>query len=320
MSNDKRKLIRSYFDHNELDIPTLKNIAKYGIVLFFIGVLMLYLQQVDIIGDFTIISVIFILVGLFSFWILIKPFFSSSRIFSSKAADGDMDVWFMEDMHEIIKPRALDQLKINPSSLKDENIIIVPYPVFWDHPSINSENITRKIGEDGSYVYSAWQVQILIVTENFISYYSCVYDWINEMITDEKTNEYFFDDISSVSNDTIELEYKIIDNDEISVGSAKVFILSNMSGDKLKIITDISSLNVPAGYSNNLERSVQAIRILLRNRRYGEEIEQVEEIELTDNDVEFEVTQNKDEGSKAKFHQELRELYNEYNKDIEEDD
>ncbi len=320
MSSDKRKLINNYFDFEEPDLPTLKKYARYGLIVLILGILMLYLEQAEIIGDFTVISVVFILVGLFSLWILIKPFISSGVIFSSKAADGDMDIWFSEDIHEVIKPKALEQLKINSSSIKDENIIIVPYPVYWQLPDFTTEQISRKIGEDGTYTYSIWMVQILIVTDNFISYYSCIYDWINSSIHDERTNEYFFDDIASVSNDTFNLEYKFIDNEELEIGIAKVFKLTNMSGERLSILTDIPSLNVPEGYSNNLERLVQAIRILLRNRRYGEEIEVSEKNDTNAGDVVFEVENKTKDKGKVYFHQQLRELYNEYNQETEEDE
>ncbi|MCF6365528.1 MAG: hypothetical protein L3J35_04935 [Bacteroidales bacterium] len=320
MSSNKRQLINKYFDFQELDFSVSKKLAKYGIGILLLGILLLYLQQIDVIGNFIIISTIFILVGLFSFWILIKPFIAKSGIFISQAEDGDMDVWFLEDMHEVIKPRALEQLSINPSSLKEENIIIIPFPVYWECSGISKENIKRKQGEDGSFIYTAWQVQVLIVTENFISYYSCTYDWLNSNITDERTNEYFFDDIASVRNDIIPTEYKFIDNEEAKIGNAKVFMLANMSGDKLTIITDIPSLNVPEGYSNNLERLVQAIRMLLRNRRYGEEIEVPDKVEKDEEGIEFEIDNKTEDKSKAYFHQQLRELYNEYNQDTEDDE
>lgn len=320
MASDKRILVKKYFDVEELDFSMSKKLAKYGIAFLFLGLLLLYLQQIEILEDTLIISTFFILTGLFSFWILIKPFINSSAVFSSRAKDGDMDIWFLEDMHEIIKPRALEQLSINPSSLKNENILIVPYPVYW-----NSELASpmRKQGEDGSFIYTVWQVQILIVTENFISYYSCVYDWLNSSISEEKTNEYFFDDIASVRNDIISLDYKFIDNEDLPIGKAKVFMLSNMSGDKLTIITDIPSLKVPEGYSNNLGRLVQAIRILLRNRRYGEEVELIDkQIPKFDEDgIEFEIENKSDskiiEEDKGKvfFHQQLKELYNDYNQE-----
>jgi len=319
MAYDKRILIKKYFDTEELSFSNTQKFAKYGVTLFFVGILLLYLQQLKFLEDILIISILLILTGLFSFWLLIKPFINSTTVFSSNVEDGDMDVWFLEDMHEVVKPRALEQLSINPSSLKDENIIIVPFPIYWTLDNSNSHNISRKQGKDGAYVYTSWQVQILIVTENFISYYSCAYDWLNSSISDERTNEYFFDDIASVRNEIISLNYNFIDNEEIPIGKAKVFMLSNMSGDKLTIVTDIPSLNVPEGYSNNLERLVQAIRILLRNRRYGEEIELVEKIKSDDDNIEFEVETKVDEEEKGKvfFHQQLRELYMEYNQENE---
>lgn len=313
MAADKRKLITNYFNFEEPEIPVLKKWAKYGALFIILGIGLLYLQEKEYIGNFTIISVVLILTGLFSLWILIKPFFGNSSMFSSKAADGDMDIWFSEDMHEIIKPAALDQLKINPSSLKDENIIIVPYPVYWNVPGLDPASVQRKLGEDGSYTYSVWTVQILIVTENFISYYSCVYDWMNTQMLNERTNEYFFEDISSVSNDVIQLDFTYIDNEEVKVGDAKVFKLSNMSGEKLTLITDIPALNVPEGYSNNLDRLVQAVRMLLRNRRTGETIEENKETLSDDGSIEFEVENTTSKEEKAFFHQQLRELYKDYN-------
>jgi hypothetical protein len=313
MAADKRKLITNYFNFEEPEIPVLKKWAKYGALFIILGIGLLYLQEKEYIGNFTIISVVLILTGLFSLWILIKPFVGNSSMFSSKAADGDMDIWFSEDMHEIIKPAALNQLKINPSSLKDENIIIVPYPVYWNVPGLDPTSVQRKLGEDGSYTYSVWTVQILIVTENFISYYSCIYDWMNTNLLNERTNEYFFEDISSVSNDVIPLDFTYIDNEEVKVGDAKVFKLSNMSGEKLTIITDIPALNVPEGYSNNLDRLVQAVRMLLRNRRTGETIEENKETLSDDGSIEFEVENRTSKEEKAFFHQQLRELYKDYN-------
>ncbi len=313
MSTEKRRLIRTYFEIGEPDFPSLRKLAKYGTAFFVIGILLLYFEQINLIGNFKIISVILILSGLFSIWILVQPFVKNNFVFKNRAEDGDMDVWFLEDMHEIVKPRALEQLSINPSSLKEENIIIVPYPIYWNYPGINKEEIYRKKGEDGSFIYSVWQVQILVVTENFISYYSCAYNWPETKRYDERTNEYFFDDISSVSNDIVLFDYKFIDNEEIDIANGKVFKLANLSGDKLTIITDIPSLNVPAGYSNNLERLVQAIRKLLRNRRFGEEIEVP--INMSEEDgVEFEIDTKSAASDKLFFHQQLRELYKDYNK------
>jgi hypothetical protein len=319
IQENKRKYIEKYFLSDEIEATTIRKISKYGMFFFLLGILMFYLQAVDFIAGFTIMNVLFILTGLFSMWLYAKPYFSRG-IFGLKIADGDMDYWFKEDLHEIIKPRALGQLRINPSSLKEENFIFVPHPVYWNYHGVLTETIRRKLGDDGSYIYTVWKVQILIATENFISYYSCGFDWTTAQIFDERTDEYFFEDIVSVKNDILPTDYNFIDNPFQNVGIAKAFLLSNKSGDKLTVITDIPSLKVPEGYSNNLEKLVQAVRILLRHRRFGEVPEITEKITtpLDDNGIEFEVERKPEEKDKFFFHQQLRELYNDYTKDAEQ--
>ncbi len=317
MSSDKNRLIENYFKITEAEYPSFRKAAKYGTGLIILGSLLFYLQYIEVLRNINIISTVTVLLGVFSFWLWLRPFFTLRKIFYSRPADGDMDIWFLEDMHDIIVPRALDQLKINESSLREENIIIVPYPIYWAYPGVDTDRVSRKKGDDDSYTYTMWLVQILIVTDNFISYYSCVFDWLEDRISDERTNEYFFDDISSVRNDIDFIDYKFIDNDDQKIGNAKVFKLTNMSGDYLTIITDIPGLAVPETYTNNLERLVQALRVMLRHRRYGEEPEaKVTESEDENiEEVEFEVKDSKDE---VFFHQQLRKIYYDYSKNLEE--
>jgi len=316
---DYKKLIGNYFFVYDAEYPSFRKAAKYGTGFIVLGLFLLYMQYIQVFKNVQIMSVIFILIGVFSFWLWIRPFFFLKRIFYTRPADGDMDIWFHDAMHDIIKPRALDLLRINPSSLKDENIILVPYPIDWKIPGLDALEMQKRSGDDKKDVYSVWGVQILVVTDNFISYYSCVFDWITDEIFSEKTNEYFFDDISSVRNDDIELDYVFYDSEDKKVGTARVFKLTNMSGDSLTVITDIPGMNVPEGYSNNLERLVQALRLMLRNRRYGETIEPAKEHEPehqdTDNHQDIQISEQK---TTVLFHQELRKIHEDYSKEMDE--
>lgn len=323
MNTDKRFLINKYFQENipeSEEEQSFEKYAKFGIILLFVGLLLLYINSKINYASLIIISIVFILLGLFSAWVLIKPFFGEEEATNNEVEDGDIDIWFFEDLNEIVVPKAIEQLGINKKNIENENIIIVPHPIFWTNSTSQYYNLKRKMGTDGTYVYSCWKIQILIATENFISYYSCVFDWLNLSISEEITNEYFFDDIVSVKNDIINLDYRFIDNNNISIGQANVFTLSNISGDKLTVISDIPSLNLPFGYSNNLERLVKAIRVLLRNRRYGEEIELSEK--YSEDEIEFEVEMKieGEEGGKKFFLQQLKELHTEYNQEIETND
>ena len=323
MSVDKNKLIKNYFNIYEAEYPSFRKAAKYGTGFLILGSLMFYMQNIEVLRDVNIIALVFILIGIMSFWLWIRPYFFLKNIFYTRPADGDMDTWFLEDLHNIVKPKALEQLRINESSLKDENIIIIPYPIYYKQASVPDGNIYRRAGDDGLYTYSVWAVQILIVTENFISYYSCTYDWINDAVSNERTNEYFFEDISSVRNDIEFIDNNFINDENKKIGDAKVFKLTNMSGDYLTIITEIPSMQTPSSYINNMELLVQALRVMLRNRRFGEEIEPAKASE----EVEFEVENSNGfkpplQSSNSKedihyFHQQLRRIYDDYSKDLE---
>ena len=316
MAIDKDKLIKNYFNVHATDRPSFKNAAKYGTIFIAFSVFLVLMQQFHYLQNVVIIATVSFFIGVFAFWLWIKPYFIGNTLFFSRPFDEDMDDWLLEDLHDIVKPKALEQLKINESSIKDENILIVPYPVYWNSPGIDPENIFRRGGDDGLFAYSVWTVQVIVLTDNFISYYSCAYDWINNDIAGEKTNEFFFDDISSVKNDETFIEDKIIDDEEQSVGQAKTIRFTNMSGDSLDIITEIPGLLAPPSTVTSLDKAVQALRIILRNRRYGELVE--EKKEKIAEEVKEEIKEE-DSSKKRHFHQQLREIHKEYSEKLDEE-
>lgn len=323
MANDSRVLIGNYFKVFDTEYPSFRNAAKFGSGFIILGGLLLYFEYLGVFKDVSLIGTIMILVGLVSFFMWLKPFVFLKKIFYSRPSDADMDIWFISDLHEYIKPRALEHLQINERSLRDENIIFIPFPVYWNHPGLKSEEILRRSDDEGLYTYTVWTVQMLVVTEKFVSYYSCIYNWPTNDILDERTNEYFFEDIASVRNDIEKLPYKLLDDngnepENASNPTAKVFKLTNMSGDSLTLITEIPELNVPDTYVNNLEKLVRAMRVLLRNRRYGETIQVKEEgpteVELSVDDE----AQEEEVKPVVFFHQQLREMYESYSAEMDE--
>ncbi|MEA2042080.1 MAG: hypothetical protein U9N85_05960, partial [Bacteroidota bacterium] len=236
MGDDNRILIGNYFRIFDTEYPSFRNAAKFGSGFIILGGLLLYFENIEVFQDVKILGVVLVIIGTASFVMWLKPFLLLKRIFHSRPADADMDIWFINDLHRHIKPRALEQLQINKRSLKEENIIFIPYPVYWSHPEIEPDDIVRRADNEGLYAYSVWTVQMLVVTEKFVSYYSCVYNWPENDILDERTNEYFFEDVASVRNDTELMDYTLLgeennENEKKTAINAKVFKLTNMSGD-----------------------------------------------------------------------------------------
>ena len=177
MGNDNRILIGNYFRIFDTEYPSFRNAAKFGSGFIILGGLLLYFQSVEIFTNMRIIGTVMVLVGFASFIMWLRPFLTLKRIFYSRPSDADMDIWFINDLHEFVKPRALEHLQINERSLKEENIIFIPYPVYWETSGLGPDEVLRRADDQGLYAYSVWAVQMLVVTEKFVSYYSCVYNW-----------------------------------------------------------------------------------------------------------------------------------------------
>lgn len=323
---DKQRLLNNYFKVYEAEYPSFRNAAKYGAFFVGSGSFLLLMEMFTYFQNVQLIGSILILIGIFAFWWWARPYIAGKKTFFERPLDNDIDNWFRQDVNEVIKPLALEQLQINESQLKDENIVIIPHPVYWEVDGIEPDAILRRAADNGTFAYSVWKVQILILTQNYISFYSCIYDWLNEEVAEERTNEYFFDDISSVKNDEERLAEKFIDNPEEPIGKVKVFKLTNMSSDSLTIITEIPKLKAQAVSVTKLDKIVMALRLMLRNRRYGEVVEPKSLKEEIKKEVEKQLleSENKEvedvlkyKGGARHFHKDLAEIHLEQSKALD---
>jgi len=280
MRTDLRSgLMRKYFTVNSAQYPKFSNIIRISFGLMLFGSFIIYAFN-----NTTVIGSILMVLGAVLFILWIRPYFKDKKLFSERPSDEQIKNWFIDDLNEVIKKTAIEKLRLNMKTLKPEHFLLVPYPVFWEVPGVDKSLIVRRMNNLGNYAYSVWNVQVLALTENYISYYKCTYDWLNNNIINEKSNEFFYDDISSVKLDVKTIsryladkkyhdeDGNIIDADKLT---ANIFKVTNISSDSLKIITNIIETNHSPEFVVSFEKAVQALRIMLRKRRYNEEQEPI---------------------------------------------
>jgi hypothetical protein len=267
---ERTAAMRKYFTAFPPKWPAFSLLFKTGVVLFAIGATILFYFQNTIM---TGIFLIMVSGAVFFYWT--KPYFLQKKNFLERPALENMLQWLINDLHTKIKERASEVLRLNMNSLKPENFMIVPYPVYWPEPGVKIENIIKRDTEEGNVLYSVWKVQVIALARNYISYYCCSYDWLNDMLLGEQTNEFFYDDISSVKNDIEPINRKMIGQEEIKSLNTFVFKVTNMSSDNLTVLTKIPELNYSPKLEVSLEKAVQALRIILRKRRYDEDQEPI---------------------------------------------
>jgi len=272
--------MRKYFTAFPPKWPPFSYVFQSGLVLLIIGALILFfLQNTMITGTFLILSS----GGIFYYWLI--PYLRDKKKFEERPPSADMYQWLINDMHSKIKERASEVLRLNINSLKPENFMIVHYPIYWEEPGIKPDNILRRAtGEtiqksktefQSIFIYSIIKVQIIALTKNYISYYACTYDWLNDSILSENTNEFFYEDITSVKNDFEPISRKLKEDQEAKTLNALVFKVTNMSSDNLTVITKIPELYYSSKLEVSLEKAVQALRIILRKRRVDEDQEPI---------------------------------------------
>lgn len=288
----KRMLIKNYFFANRADFPSwFEYHIKIAYFFFALGLVCLLYLNTRILT--VLLGSISIFLGILFVRKWLKPYKEQNKRYSERPSSEQMDEWLIEDIQNIIRPKSIEALTLDESKLKPENFIIVPYPIFWKEGGLDENVLYRFHGEEGHFKYSAYKVQVLALTEFYISLYTCVFNWFELTVSAENTNEFFYNDISSIKNDMERFDNKPFffeENHEEGIVfdglSAKIFRIRNMSGEVLSLITDIPDMECSSRITANLNQVIQVLRIMLRNRRFGEayynpnsqkEIEQTEE-------------------------------------------
>ena len=267
----KRELIKNFFHYNKVLFPSF---VEVNILITYISVILGLFIVFYFNPSFPtyLLATLFLAIGFYYALKWIEPYYQKRREYSRRPNADLMQYWIIEDIKKVVKPAAKELLSI-PSSIPDENYIIIPYPIYWEQSSI-PENAILRADVGGSFIYSAYKIQILVVAESFLSLYTCEYNWLENEILNQQTQEFFFEDISSINTSTQNLEYKIFDQRDKKqapiIGNVPIIVIHNKGNEEMKVIVDIPILNLTPKIRQNTIRIMQVLRILLRNRRAGE--------------------------------------------------
>ncbi|MCF7868544.1 MAG: hypothetical protein K9N09_07590 [Candidatus Cloacimonetes bacterium] len=242
--NTKRKMMVNYF----------KPFPKFSIWLILIGLV------VAIIGGATEAGAGVIIIGIILLGLGILIIVMSTK---GKATDQQMDKWLNEMFETITKKNALDKLGIDESELTAETLFI-PGPVYWGVQGFDQSVIKRKEGKDKYYRYSTWNIEVFLMTENYLANYGCTFNMIKNTSINEHTNEFFYKDVVSVRTATESSAYTLLDGHKLE--QSQMFQL-NLAGDSVRVVTDDANLKVSSAMSSRVDKTVQAIRTMLRQKK-----------------------------------------------------
>ncbi len=267
---ERGTLMKRYFDLYGVQRPSYTNLFIVAISTFLFGLFILYAFNNTLLAG--IIAIIF---GLSLFIIWIRPFYKDKNIFLTRPSIAQMYNWLLADLNEKVKVRATQLLRLNMSELRRENFLILTTPIFWTEDGVISSAIKRREAEKDKFIYSVWKVQVVALSKNYISFFDCIYDWVNDVLLNESTDEYFFDDIVSVRHDVNKVSKRFIDqaadDESTKTISEHTLKITNVAAESRSIIIKIPEMLYSKKLEVNIEKALQALRITLRQRRYKEE-------------------------------------------------
>ena len=221
----------------------------------------------------------FISVFIFLFWF--KPRSDKRIKYNNRISAEKLNNLLLQRLKSKVLDRAIRYLEIETRGFSPEQFIIIPYPVFHSTRKIADDQLLRikteyfapknsGLQDIAFYNYSLWNVQVLILSKNYVSYYFCSYNLVKDEILNEKSNEYFYQDIALIKTSQEEVNF-ISKWHEHPITDARFLKLIHYSGDVLQLIAEIPELQQSPQTIVDLEKIEKTMRILMRHVRANDE-------------------------------------------------
>lgn len=228
---------------------------------------------------------VIIVLCLIFYW---KPILYKQNRYNNRISPFLLNNYLLERCEKKILHRAIEYLEVNADNMKQEQFIVIPYPVFHRTKNIKDDYIQRlksdkkceQYNDDANYYnYSYWNVQVLILTERFISFYFCGYNLLTDEIMNERSNEYFYHEIATIKTESNEVSF-VSKWHEDPLTEAMITKIIHNSGDILNFITEIPALEQPPQTVIDIEKVEKTIRMLLRHAKIIDDVRKPVKIEF----------------------------------------
>lgn len=231
--DEKRKSILKYFTNT---------FPKWAVILIVIGVIMI-LAGISKSFGVAVFGLLLAAGGGFGIYNYLQV-----------PTDEQIDQWTREDLLELDQ-RALKKTGVDKSDLVGETVTMTGPGDFQ----------YVKLGKDGVLRFGRKRAVALNFTQHQLVAYECVVDVTTGNTVNEKTDEYFYKDVVSVSTSTEDGQIG-----DMKISSGEYFKLTTSGGTSIRVF--LSAPEVAAKFhgqmpSNDSERCIQMVRKMLREKK-----------------------------------------------------
>ncbi len=252
MTQDERSQIKKYF----------KKFPKWAVWMIIIGLPLLAAKFLGVIP-----------IGL-GIWGIVSYF--------QKPSDEQMDAWIQEDLKNL-QTRALAKTGLDPSELVAEAVMVYG-PRFWD---IGGAEVGIKKGKDGIVRFMPIGVTVINFTAHQLTAYQFALDLTTGNPLSERTDEYFYRDVVSVSTQSktkswdkaeigtnalsVRQLLPLMSGGKLQFNAAELFTLTTSGGTSIEVVLRDPKLIESAGGgsipTDMADKAVQTVRKMLREKK-----------------------------------------------------
>lgn len=184
-----------------------------------------------------------------------------------RASDEEFDQWLEDDL-DSLKSESLNATGIDNSELVGETVSIIAPRV----AGRSGAELKYKKGADNNIRYTPIDVTLIHFTEHQLISYQAVLDFTTGKPLSPSTNEYFYNDIVSVSTSTESTTVRAENGETIQYNNAEMFKMVTSGGTSMSVLLSDPKLVSELGGSGELpktraEKAVQVIRRMLRDKK-----------------------------------------------------
>ena len=205
---------------------------------------------------------------------------------SGRPSDEQVNSWLIEDLRSI-EAQALAKSGLDRESLVRDSVVVYG-PRFRN---TGGAKFGFRKGQDMKARFTPIDVSVLNFTEHQLVAYQCSLDFITGDPRSECVDEYFYNDIVSVSTQTEPQRYNVGDLDKeilsrasrlkkvakksgaLQVDDAHIFALTSSGGTAVKVVLNapmvFNSMGGGTVSTEESEKAVQAVRKMVREKKAG---------------------------------------------------
>lgn len=281
--NAREKMLRNYFDKpKEFSKPLKKDysLGKAWLGIAGIAVLLaLPLFAVEYSGRLhiwlLIAAIIFFIIGLAILPSDNKRYQDALKDYekkkleeiSNRLTDQEADEWLGKSLNNLSQ-QSLKKLSLDQSETISD-ALVVRGPILWTTNGINDKDLVWKRGDDNKVRFGVYRLTIIQLTNRHLGAYGCDYNFIKDVALNERTDEYYYKDIVSVSTQEEASSYTLPTG--IKLTTAQNFKLSVANGEAIRVTIGAAKIGEVVGTDDipetGAEKAISVIRAMLREKK-----------------------------------------------------